>query len=519
MEKEDLKVIKKKYGEKMSHLCRELFPTILENEGELSNLMLDNFEPSKFLYEDIIKSNSIENFKNYVYSKYIKEQEAKEVSIEETPEQLMAKVGYILKECHTEEEMQVYKKYYKEDEVICTLERIGRLKKCRVFFAVKKNVDEIKRENFKYPRRQDEYGTSVISIQFSKDASHYLSIKNRYNHTVEDCDATFSNDLDNIVAGLTDSFAYHYGLKQRVKQGGMGLLGYTQDVNGKYYKYNYEINNVYYCPNNIIIYNGVVKKFDKEKFIVIDYFILDLVNKRIIDYSNTGDSFTRDLNNIKKITVINEQDNKIIIINIESEKPIVIKLDKYNRITGYFNDNLFEIKNQFMIHNRHLKEARFSNIKKIGNYAFYHKKLTEFYFPNCLIEIGDYAFAENNLKQVIMPDSVVSLGSRAYANNKIEILKFSNNITYIGEGAFANNKLISLTIPKNNTIIKSFTYANNNLIEVNFHENVKEIEIAAFGNNQIKSVSGIENVEKIDQYAFLDNIFDITKFQSNLKNK
>ena len=138
MEKEDLKVIKKKYGEKMSHLCRELFPTILENEGELSNLMLDNFEPSKFLYEDIIKSNSIENFKNYVYSKYIKEQEAKEVSIEETPEQLMDKAGYILKECHTEEEMQVYKKYYKEDEVICTLERIGRLKKCRVFFAVKK---------------------------------------------------------------------------------------------------------------------------------------------------------------------------------------------------------------------------------------------------------------------------------------------------------------------------------------------------------------------------------------------
>ena len=108
MEKEDLKVIKKKYGEKMSHLCRELFPTILENEGELSNLMLDNFEPSKFLYEDIIKSNSIENFKNYVYSKYIKEQEAKEVSIEETPEQLMAKVGYILNVCHSEEEMQLY---------------------------------------------------------------------------------------------------------------------------------------------------------------------------------------------------------------------------------------------------------------------------------------------------------------------------------------------------------------------------------------------------------------------------
>ena len=33
----DLKLIKKKYGEEMSHLCHELFPVILEQEGLLSN--------------------------------------------------------------------------------------------------------------------------------------------------------------------------------------------------------------------------------------------------------------------------------------------------------------------------------------------------------------------------------------------------------------------------------------------------------------------------------------------------
>ena len=47
---DDLKIIKKHYGEKMSHLCRELFPTILETPGKLSYLLLEKFEPSKVLY-------------------------------------------------------------------------------------------------------------------------------------------------------------------------------------------------------------------------------------------------------------------------------------------------------------------------------------------------------------------------------------------------------------------------------------------------------------------------------------
>lgn len=41
----DLKKIKKYYGEQMMHLCRELFPTILDEEGTLSRIMLDHFAP------------------------------------------------------------------------------------------------------------------------------------------------------------------------------------------------------------------------------------------------------------------------------------------------------------------------------------------------------------------------------------------------------------------------------------------------------------------------------------------
>ena len=48
--KDDLKLIKKHYGECMMHLCRELFPTILEKEGLLFNLMSTHFNYDRDLY-------------------------------------------------------------------------------------------------------------------------------------------------------------------------------------------------------------------------------------------------------------------------------------------------------------------------------------------------------------------------------------------------------------------------------------------------------------------------------------
>jgi len=151
------------------------------------------------------------------------------------------------------------------------------------FFAVKENVDQIKREDFVKPSRQDEYGTSVISIQFTKTSTHTLSIKNRYNHTVNNPDATFSNNLDNIIPGLTDSFA-RAGYVQTYVKPCFELPNYVLAADGKYYKYNIEINNIYYCPNNVIIDNFEVHEYNKDSFIVFDYFILDLKEKKILLY-------------------------------------------------------------------------------------------------------------------------------------------------------------------------------------------------------------------------------------------
>ena len=138
------------------------------------------------------------------------------VVTDKTPQELLSEAGYELEICETEDDIQKYKRYYAPGEELCTFSG-GRLESCYVFFAIKKNIDQIRREDF--PRtqhddppasREDEYGTSVISIQFGR-STNVLSIKNRYNHTVTNPDATFSNNLENIIPGLTDSFQRTYG--------------------------------------------------------------------------------------------------------------------------------------------------------------------------------------------------------------------------------------------------------------------------------------------------------------------
>ena len=301
---QDLKIIKKKYGEEMMHLCRELFPTLLEQEGLLPKLLLDNFKESRSLVKDIIDNNLEEEFKNYIYNQVDVENNYEEV-VSKSPEELLKEAGYKLYECHSEEEIQSFKKYYAPGEALCTFHG-GRLNRCYVFFAIKENVDEIKRENFPKPQRQDEYGTSVISIQFTRDDSHTLSIKNRYNHTVNNPDSTFGNNLDNIISGLTNSFDKYYGLHQSHLQNSFEIPGYVKASDGKFYKYNYEINNIYYCENNVIIDNFEVKEYPHEQYIIFDYFILDLKNKQIQPYwKELKDSFPNTIGTIKDIKIEN----------------------------------------------------------------------------------------------------------------------------------------------------------------------------------------------------------------------
>ncbi len=527
---QDLKIIKKKYGERMAHFCREYFPSLLEREGLLLDLMLNNFEPNHNLYDDIIKQKKEDEFKNYIYS-LVDVEKNNEIKVIKTPEELLSEAGYDLYECKSEEDIQSFKKYYSKNEELCTFNG-GRLDRCYVFFAVKKNVDKIKRENYPNPKRQDEYGTSVISIQFTKDISHTLSIKNRYNHHVSNPDSTFSNNLDNIIEGLTESFGKCYGLVQQHSNNKFELDGYVKANDNKYYKYNYEIMNVYYCLDNIIIDNFEVKRYEKEKYIIFDYFILDLVNKELRLYDqNVSDSFPNTITSIQEIEVKRKDGEKELKITLQNNSKVIIILDKDNRMIK-LESNIKRVEGHFLYNNKFLKEISFPLLEKVGRCFLFNNSFLEKLNLPVLEYVGDDFLCDNKtLKKVDLPKLRIIKDEFLFYNrflkeiNMPSLEKVGNyflcyNITLeklnlpsieeIGDGfLFNNNSLLEINLPVVEEVGNAFLFNNNSLLEINL-PSLKIVGDNFFINNNVHKKCYFPLLEKIG-LAFLDYHLPLTE--------
>ena len=437
----DLKIIKKYYGEKMMHLCREHFPTILEHQGELPKILTDNFAKDIFLYENIEKDKKyLKSFINFVFSRCEENQgKSSLVNTGKTVSELFAEKGYDFFECKTEEDIQNFKKYYQEDEELCTFNQ-GRLQDCYVFWAVKKNVNQIKRENFTDPKREDEYGTSVMSIQYTRIPPHILSIKNRYNHTVSNPDATYSNNLENINPGLTKAMEQDYHMFQANIDNGFDIPGYVNSNENKFYYYNYEENNIYYCPNNVIIDNFQAKKYDKEKYIVMDGFILDLVGKKIEAYDkDNNDSFPGTIKNIEKINVTKnkkERTKRIEIKTKDSDELIIIELNEKNQIIAYTNPIVTEIKSDFLNRCKTLEKLSLSNVKKVGIRFVQQNEILDSVFMPKLEEAGDFFFENNlGLKEISFA-KLKTLGNCSFQKNEQAKIISMPEVEYIADSCF-----------------------------------------------------------------------------------
>jgi len=516
----DLINIKKKYGEDMMHFCRTSFNIILEKEEVLLELISSNFAPTKSLYQDLVRYHLQEEFKKYILYKYsicgkgIKK--TKKDDVLKTPKELLQEAGYDLYKCETESDIQSFKKYYAPGEALCTFNG-GRLDRCHVFFAVKKNVDEIRRENFKNPERQDEYGTSVISIQFSRGSINTISIKNRYNHTVANPDATFSNNLDNIIPGLTESFKKEYKLNFKNPKLWFEIPGYVEANDGKYYKYNYEINNIYYCLNNIIIDNfNVLDDYqDKGKYIVTDYFIIDLVNKHIKLYDSAiKDSFVDSIKNIKKIEIkkVKESKNKIISFILENDENVELEIDNFNRIISYNNNDVKKIASDFLMYNNSIKNISLQNVLEIGDKFLYNNTtLSKIEMPQ-VISIGNSFLSNNILLQKIETPNLEKVGNSFLWSN--ECLKYItiDNLKYVGYSFLSkNNTFKKFVAPKLEYIDRGFLYANKSLLYVSIpsaikigdgflfeNENLIKIEapnLKEVGSNFLSSNQALEYIE------------------------
>ena len=444
----DLEKIKKVYGEDFAHLCRSLFPTLLEKEGLLFQLISDSFAPSHNLYKDLSKNTVF--LTNLIYSKLPGNKNTKHKNkLGETPQQLLKKAGYTLYECKTQDEILAFKKYYAHGEELCTF-RDQRLNTAKVFFIVKDNADKLKRDKFTHPEREDDYSTSVLGIQFSKTNPSYVSIKSRYNHTVNNPDATYGNDLDSICPGLEQAFIDYYKIPLDTKftSGLYPPENFVADNTGKLYRCNlsFQVAGLHFCENNVIINShDNASKLEPSRYILADQYIIDIKNKRIDNglfelHENYDvqrlDPFNKHEQNIKDIIVSKNRKGEKIIELVHDGYSSFITLNPSNQIIKYTNNNIEKIDDDYLYFNYALQELNLPNVKSVGKYFLAENRdLKILSMPNLEHTDEEFLYSNLDLETVNLPN-LKTLGSSSFVSNSgIKDITIPNAIV-VGDNCF-----------------------------------------------------------------------------------
>ena len=551
---DDLKLIKKYYGENLAKFCRAKFPTILEHSGVLWKVLSGNFAPTHSLYQDLEQNQQFDKFFNLVFTESLKYLPKAEVynNYGKSPKELLDMAGYILyPECKSKRDILKFKKYYSYGEELCSFNG-DRTQSCRVWFAVKKDAEKIKRTDFSNPQRQDEYGISVISIQFAKDGHNTLSIKNRYNHTVSNPDSTFSNNLDNIVPGLTKAFEDTYGMVQdHVEENDQDFTGYIKSKTGERYRINREYMwtmSCAFCENNVIVDRyGIVKTYDKSRYVLFDNYLLDMKGKNIICLDELAlpmedDAFIESVlmgGTIDKIEINRDGDNKILHIFNSNGKDCFITLSKTNALIGYKNDNITELVNDFLSKAALLEVLDVPNVTKIGDGVLEDNAMLKALNAPKVETIGDNFLMNNISLKELSLSSVKKIGACALRLNcDIKTLDLPN-VEEIDEDCFCcNRELESLFAPKlkkmgnysfnsvkkiKKVYLPSLEYMgysifrfNNSIVEF-IAPRLKEMENSCFEENKVLNKVNLKSILNLGRDCFKKR--KLLKLAINLKIK
>lgn len=360
------------------------------------------------------------------------------------PFQLLDQAGYHAYEVHNLEDQNSLRRFFRKNEELCTFRDMHRYENNYIIHAVKHDVwrDPYAIKPAKNPQRQDEYGTSVISIQIRKSGG-FISIKNRYNHTVSNPDQTFNSNPDEIIAGLSAALKGYFNVDWQST--GVSLPeGFILSGN-QILKTNFEINN-HYIGDGFYTQDASVIDIDKNNQVQLDYFIWDNKQKKLLNPLKAYDCFPDIFNDFiqdKKVTISGKAPNQTILVDGEK----VIEIEN-NHIVTLNMPHLTAVKDHFLIRNTHLRSISLPNVTTIGNYFLYNNlKLQSISLPNAST-IGSYFLSSNENLQTISLPNVTNIGDNFLHNNKV-LHDISLPIaTHIGNGFLANNKnLQSMSLP------------------------------------------------------------------------
>lgn len=365
----------------------------------------------------------------------------------ETPFTLLEKAGYNSFHADTRDKQDSIKKFFAPGELLCTFNS-ARYQRYHIIHAIKKNASSILREDFNgREKREDEYGTSVISIQIRKkkpeketEQRPRIRITNRYNHTINtNSIKTFDGNPDNIIPGLSYALKKFFNVEFSFPD--ELLPDSFTNIGQQIFKYRKKENDFYYGDQCWIEDDQIYDVDTAGGDALFEGFIFDNKTKTLknIDPDNE-DSFADDFNRAYG-------GNEGLIIKNGNlflkgrNKPLITA--ENSSVTELYLPDITEMGDYSLHHLPNLKKFEAQNLKKMGNNCLYYVfRLTEFKADaletmgnKCLYSI-DYlpSFTARNLK---------TIGDKClyYARNLTEIdvdaletagndcLYYANNLT------------------------------------------------------------------------------------------
>ena len=370
------KKIKKQNGEAFAQELRNYHNGLLEIPG-IENIVRHAGQDASVLLP-------------YLMSLLASNDDHPQPSLEQDPFVLLDQAGYNAFYADTLEKQNSIEKYFQPGELLCTFNDNARYQRYHIVHAIKKDVDHIKRSDFKgVEKRQDAYGTSVISIQMLKKGG-FISIKNRYNHAVDGCDNTFSSNPNNIAAGLSSALKTHFNVDFSASEEALPE-GFTV-VDGQIFQYHNEVNNFYY-GDQAWAEDGVIHTADRSAGdALFDIFLFDNKNKMLRQVDTTfTDCFVSDFNDCyggnPGLTVKNG--------NLYLDDQMLIGAEN-SRIKTLYLPGLTVMSDRCLRDVNSLKDFNAPDLTSMGKECFYSAlSLTSFNAP-ALTSMEDHCLRETN---------------------------------------------------------------------------------------------------------------------------
>lgn len=148
-----------------------------------------------------------------------------------------------------------------------------------------------------------------------------------------------------------------------------------------------------------------------------------------------------------------------------------------------------------------------SGVSVIGEYAFYKNRIKTMKLPTSIYSISSGAFESCLISgDLILPATLRIIGEYAFKNNLISNVEVRSNLELKGNGkVFQNNMIEKAVFTKLVKYIPSYMFYDCLLRAIEFSDTVTTIGDHAFANNRLKKVTLPEHLKKIEGYAFSSN--------------